>query len=79
MLFESNGSVRSYILNRPKKLNALDITMLGLLKPKIQVCRIAPASAPHVLKQPRLEGVEPVFALWFGGGERRWTRLLCWR
>ncbi|KAF9652921.1 3-hydroxyisobutyryl-coenzyme A hydrolase [Thelephora ganbajun] len=36
VLFESNGSVRSYILNRPKKLNALDITMLGLLKPKIQ-------------------------------------------
>lgn len=40
-MFESNGSVRSYILNRPKKLNALDATMLGLLKPKIQVSRVA--------------------------------------
>lgn len=36
VLFESMGSVRSYILNRPEKLNALDTTMLGLLKPKIQ-------------------------------------------
>lgn len=77
MLFESNGSVRSYILNRPKKLNALDITMLGLLKPKIKVGNIAPGFTLHA--EIILEGVEPVFALWFGRRERRWACILCWR
>lgn len=77
MLFESNGSVRSYILNRPKKLNALDISMLELLKPKIEVCQTAHVSVPPA--ETILGGVEPVFALWSGRGERRWTRLLCWR
>jgi hypothetical protein len=51
--------------------------MLELLKPKIQVRRIALVSAPHA--GTTLEGMEPVFALWFGRGERQWTRLLCWR
>jgi 3-hydroxyisobutyryl-CoA hydrolase len=51
VLFESNGSVRSYILNRPLKLNALDMTMLGLLKPKIQVRYIASGSISHTKKK----------------------------
>ena len=37
VLFESNGSVRKYILNRPSKLNALDVTMLDLLRPHVIV------------------------------------------
>ncbi|KAH9483961.1 3-hydroxyisobutyryl-CoA hydrolase, mitochondrial [Psilocybe cubensis] len=36
VLFESNSSLRTYILNRPKKLNALDDTMLSALRPKIE-------------------------------------------
>ena len=77
MLFESNGSVRSYILNRPKKLNALDTTMLGLLRPKIQVSRVAFAYITRTETTP--VGMERIFALWFGCWEGRWTCLLCWR
>ncbi|KAF9469221.1 3-hydroxyisobutyryl-coenzyme A hydrolase [Collybia nuda] len=36
VLFESNLAVRTYILNRPLKLNALDEPMLTLLRPKIE-------------------------------------------
>lgn len=36
VLFESNNSLRTYILNRPKKLNALDEPTLKLLRPKIE-------------------------------------------
>lgn len=37
VVFESNLALRSYILNRPLKLNALDEPMLSLLRPKIEV------------------------------------------
>lgn len=37
VLFESNLAVRTYILNRPLKLNALNEPMLSLLRPKIEV------------------------------------------
>ncbi|KAF5380983.1 hypothetical protein D9615_004116 [Tricholomella constricta] len=36
VIFESNLAVRTYILNRPLKLNALDEPMLALLRPKIE-------------------------------------------
>ncbi|KAF9013952.1 3-hydroxyisobutyryl-CoA hydrolase [Cyathus striatus] len=36
VVFESNGGLRQYILNRPGKLNALDEQMLKLLRPKIE-------------------------------------------
>lgn len=39
LLFEANGCVRRYILNRPKKLNALDLSMIRGLGPKIKVLR----------------------------------------
>lgn len=37
MLFESNLATRTYILNRPLKLNALNGEMLQMLRPKIEV------------------------------------------
>ncbi|EMD38215.1 hypothetical protein CERSUDRAFT_113364 [Gelatoporia subvermispora B] len=36
VLFESKGCLRKYILNRPKKLNALNGTMLSILRPQIE-------------------------------------------
>ncbi|OSD08546.1 3-hydroxyisobutyryl-coenzyme A hydrolase [Trametes coccinea BRFM310] len=36
VLFEANGHVRTYVLNRPKKLNALNEPMLSLLRPQIE-------------------------------------------
>jgi len=36
VLFESNLAVRTYVLNRPQKLNALDEPMLALLRPQIE-------------------------------------------
>lgn len=41
VLFESNLASRTYALNRPAKLNALDDHMLNLLRPKIEVYTIS--------------------------------------
>jgi len=35
--FDSTGTLRTYTLNRPKKMNALDESMLSALRPKIEV------------------------------------------
>jgi hypothetical protein len=53
--FESNSSLRTYILNRPLKLNALDEPMLSALRPKIEVCLNNPLNEP---------GQRKVFFLW---------------
>ena len=37
VLFESAGHVQKYILNRPKKYNALNVSMLDLLRPHVIV------------------------------------------
>ena len=39
VLFETHGQVRKYILNRPKKLNALDTQMIDTLRPFVEVLR----------------------------------------
>ncbi|KAI0784365.1 3-hydroxyisobutyryl-coenzyme A hydrolase [Abortiporus biennis] len=36
VLFESVGQIRKYILNRPKKLNALDEPMINILRPQVE-------------------------------------------
>ncbi|KAH7911408.1 ClpP/crotonase-like domain-containing protein [Hygrophoropsis aurantiaca] len=36
VLFESNGSSRKYVLNRAKKLNALNSEMLQLIRPQVE-------------------------------------------
>ncbi|KAF8623491.1 hypothetical protein AX15_006274 [Amanita polypyramis BW_CC] len=36
VLFESNGALRTYVLNRPKKLNTLDLPMVDLIRQKIE-------------------------------------------
>ncbi|KAF8911054.1 3-hydroxyisobutyryl-CoA hydrolase [Gymnopilus junonius] len=36
VLFESNSTLRAYVLNRPLKLNALNDSMLSALRPKIE-------------------------------------------
>ncbi|KIP12319.1 hypothetical protein PHLGIDRAFT_27447 [Phlebiopsis gigantea 11061_1 CR5-6] len=36
VLFETHGQVRKYILNRPKKLNALDTQMIDALRPFVE-------------------------------------------
>lgn len=41
VLFETVGQLRKYILNRPKKLNALDTSMLNLLRPYVEVSRFS--------------------------------------
>jgi len=37
VLFESNGATRTYVLNRPSKLNALNADMLKLMGPQLEV------------------------------------------
>lgn len=37
VVFETVGQLKKYILNRPKKLNALDTPMLNLLRPHVEV------------------------------------------
>lgn len=44
VLFESNGATRTYILNRPRKLNALNADMLKLIGPQLEV------RVPHAIK-----------------------------
>jgi enoyl-CoA hydratase/carnithine racemase len=39
--FESTLGLRAYLLNRPKKLNALNDDMLNLLHPKIEVYAVS--------------------------------------
>lgn len=49
--FESVSSLRTYILNRPEKLNALDDQMLSILRPKIEVLNIRPLVLHHTRKK----------------------------
>lgn len=37
VLFQSNGCARSYVLNRAKKLNALNSEMINSLRPQLNV------------------------------------------
>jgi 3-hydroxyisobutyryl-CoA hydrolase len=46
VLFETNLALRNYILNRPKKLNALDESMITLLRSQVEV--------RHSPRDPRL-------------------------
>ena len=46
VLFETHGQVRKYILNRPKKLNALDTQTIDTLRPFVEVCRSLALTQP---------------------------------
>jgi hypothetical protein len=37
VLFQSNGCARTYVLNRAKKLNALNSEMINALRPQLDV------------------------------------------
>ena len=37
VLFQSNGCARTYVLNRAKKLNALNSEMINSLRPQLNV------------------------------------------
>lgn len=62
MLFDSEFALRTYILNRPKKLNALDDDMLHTLRPKIEVRTMNVEFSTYVLPAGLIRnGVSPSF------------------
>lgn len=40
MLAKSNLAVREVVLNRPQKLNALNLAMVRAMTPELQVCTL---------------------------------------
>ena len=67
MKFESRGSSRTYILNRPAKLNALDENMLLLLRPKIEVRLLIPMSLLRFISFSYRNGVSPNYVVQLSG------------
>lgn len=75
--FESNLALRCYALNRPTKLNALDESMIALLRNQVEV-RDRESTARFQLTQLGSSGMGPVLTHRNDRWNRSWTCILCW-
>jgi hypothetical protein len=57
--FETNLALRSYVLNRPKKLNALDESMITLLRKQVEVRHRQGSVYSHSIDFTLRNGVSP--------------------
>lgn len=76
--FETNLALRSYALNRPKKLNALDESMIALLRQQVEVKIYCRTIQSYRLNFYTL-GMESISTDRNGGWYRNWSCLLRWR
>lgn len=76
--FRSNLAIRTYVLNRPEKLNALNSYMLAILRPKIEVNSAESRGADQLFTHVILpKGMGGFRSLRYDSCHWEWTGLLC--